>query len=207
MHILASKVTRPVPPPQIVERPRMYTMLDQWQTTPVIFVHAPAGYGKSILASRWLEVRGLDTRATWLSFDPGDEDPIQFLRYLAAALEPIAPGTNEAVQLLLNEPGVEPARVLKLALSLLQNGQQAAGSDRLLLVLDDLHRVDSPSLAPLMTLFLERCPTRLHLMLLGRKSPGDSGMGWEGFGPWGVECCKVGETFGLARGSIQGDDI
>ena len=144
MHILASKVTRPEPPPQIVERPRVYRILDQWQTTSIIFVHAPAGYGKSILASRWLEVRGLDARAAWLSLDPGDEDPMQFLRCLAAALEPLAPGTSEAVQLLLNEPGVEPARVLELALSLLPNGSEAGGSDPLLLVLDDLHRIDSP---------------------------------------------------------------
>jgi ATP/maltotriose-dependent transcriptional regulator MalT len=52
LHILASKVTHPVPPPQIVDRPNLYALLDQWHTTPVIFVHAPAGYGKSILVSR-----------------------------------------------------------------------------------------------------------------------------------------------------------
>ena len=151
-------------------RSRVYTILDQWQTVPVIFVNAPAGYGKTIVASRWLEVCGLDAQTAWLSLDPGDDDPLQFLRYLAAALEPLAPGTTGAVQPLLNEPGVEPARILELLLSLLQNGSQAAASDPLLLVLDDLHRVDSPSLAPLMTLFLERRPAHLHLMLLGRKS-------------------------------------
>ena len=98
MHILTSKLTRPVPPQPIVDRPRLYGLLDQWRTKPVIFVHAPAGYGKSILSSRWLEVRGLAEQAAWLSLDPGDDDPNQFLRYLAAALEPAAPGIAAAVE-------------------------------------------------------------------------------------------------------------
>ena len=124
MHILASKVTRPVPPPRIVDRPRINVRLDQWQSIPVVFVHAPAGYGKSILASRWLEIRGLDAQAAWLSLDPGDDDPLQFLRYLAAALEPVVPGMAAAVEPLLDEPEVEPVRALEVLLSILQREPQ-----------------------------------------------------------------------------------
>jgi LuxR family maltose regulon positive regulatory protein len=174
MHILASKVTRPVPPPRIVDRPRIYARLDQWQSIPVIFVHAPAGYGKSILASRWLEIRGLDAQAAWLSLDPGDDDPLQFLRYLAAALEVVVPGMAAAVEPLLDEPEVQPVRVLEVLLSIIQREPQPPDNDPLLLVLDDLHHVDSPALAPLMTLFLERRPSQLHFMLLGR---------WATYGP------------------------
>ncbi len=169
MHILSSKLTRPAPPPRIVDRLHLYARLDQWQTTPVVFIHAPAGYGKSILASRWLEVRGLDAQAAWLSLDPGDDDPLQFLRYLAAALEPVAPGIIDAVQPLLDEPEAKAERALAVLLGMLQGDPQAADEKPLLLVLDDLQQVDSPALAPLMTLLLERCPARLHLMLLGRK--------------------------------------
>ncbi len=170
MHILASKVTRPVPPPRIVDRPRINVRLDQWQSIPVIFVHAPAGYGKSILASRWLEIRGLDAQAAWLSLDPGDDEPLQFLRYLAAALEPVVPGVAAAVEPLLDEPEVQPDRVLEVLLSMLQREPPQPDNDPLLLVLDDLHHVDSPTLAPLMNLFLERRPARLHFMLLGRRA-------------------------------------
>ena len=52
---------------------------------------------------------------------------------------------------------------------MLEGDAQAADDKPLLLVLDDLQQVDSPDLAPLMTLFLEWRPARLHLMLLGRK--------------------------------------
>ena len=37
-------------------------------------------------------------------------------------------------------------------------------------MLDDLHQIDSPTLAPLMTLFLERRPAQLHVILLGRRA-------------------------------------
>ena len=93
MAILSSKVTRPVPTPQILDRPRLYARLDRWQTTPVVFVHAPAGYGKSMLVSRWIEARGLASQSAWLSLDPDDEAPVQFVRYLAAALEPSCRGS------------------------------------------------------------------------------------------------------------------
>ena len=169
MQIINSKVTHPVPPPTILDRPHIYERLDQWQTTPVIFVHAPAGYGKSILASRWIEVRELDAQTAWLSLDPGDDDPLQFLHYLAGALERVAPGMVNAVQPLLDEPEAKPERALAVLLGMLEGDAQAADENPLLLVLDDLHQIDSPTLAPLMTLFLERRPARLHLMLLGRQ--------------------------------------
>ncbi len=169
MQILDSKLTRPAQPLQIVDRPRIYALLDQWPTTPVVFVHAPAGYGKSILASRWLEMRELDAQTAWLSLDPGDDDPLQFLSYLAAALDSAVPGIGDAVQPLLDEPEAKPERVLAVLLGMLQGDPQAADENPLLLVLDDLQQIDSPALAPLMTLLLERRPARLHLMLLGRK--------------------------------------
>ena len=169
MQIINSKVTHPVPPPTILDRPQIYERLDQWQTTPVIFVHAPAGYGKSILASRWIEVRELDAQTAWLSLDPGDDDPLQFLHYLAGALERVAPGMVNAVQPLLDEPEAKPERALAVLLGMLEGDPHAADENPLLLVLDDLHQIDSPTLAPLMTLFLERRPARLHLMLLGRQ--------------------------------------
>ena len=168
MHILSSKLTRPMPPPRIVDRPHLYDLFDQWRTKRVVFVHAPAGYGKSTLSSRWIEVSGLSSQVAWLSLDPGDDDPTQFLRYLTAALEPVIPGIAFAVEPLLDGPEEHPVRVLEVLLGMIGRDPHISDENPLLLVLDDLHQVDSPALAPLMTLFLERCPTQLHLMLLGR---------------------------------------
>ena len=82
----------------------------------------------------------------------------------------MSPGIADAVQPLLDEAEAKPERALAVLLGILQGDPQAADENPLLLVLDDLQQIDSPALAPLMTLLLERCPARLHLMLLGRKS-------------------------------------
>ena len=186
MYVLSSKVTRPVPPPQVLDRPRLYALLDQWQTTPIIFVHAPAGYGKSVLVSRWLEVRGLTTRTAWLSLDPGDDDPQQFVRYLAAALDSIAPGIAAKVHLVLDAPEPQPNRALEVLLGALENGPAASVDEPLLLVLDDLHHVDSSALAPVMTLLFgassvtTACPaprTPDHLWAAGPALRSRSGVG------------------------------
>ena len=170
MAILYSKVTRPTPTPQILDRPRLYARLDRWQTTPVVFVHAPAGYGKSMLVSRWIEARGLAAQSAWLSLDPGDDAPVQFVRYLAAALEPVVPGIMVAVEPVLDTPEPHPMRALEVMLGTVDQVSDGDNDTPILLVLDDLHHVDSPELAPLMTLALERRPSRLRFMLLGRQA-------------------------------------
>ena len=88
-------------------------------------------------------MRGLDAQTAWLSLDRGDDDPLQFLRYLAAALEPLAPGIIDAVQPLLDEPEAKPERVLAVLLGMIQGNPQAADENPLLLVLDDLQQIDS----------------------------------------------------------------
>ena len=50
----------------------------------------------------------LASHVAWLSLDPGDDDPQQSVRYLAAALEPIVPGIAAAVHLVLDAPEPDP---------------------------------------------------------------------------------------------------
>ena len=159
-----------MPPPQVLDRPRLYALLDQWQTTPIIFVHAPAGYGKSVLVGRWLEVRGLTTRTAWLSLDPGDDDPhsssaISQPRWTPLRLESLPRSiwcsTHPA-------PTAESRGRCSSAPS--RTVRPASVDEPLLLVLGDLHHVDSSALAPVMTRFLERRPPRLRVLLLRRRT-------------------------------------
>ena len=48
-------------------------------------VCAPAGFGKTSLLADW--ARSGDRPVAWLSLDPGDNDPVRFWRYVAAALD------------------------------------------------------------------------------------------------------------------------
>ena len=76
--ILATKLHRPTNPPKEVSRPFLIQRLDQGLDSgrQVTLVSAPAGFGKTICVSAWLE--GLDLPRSWLSLDATDDDPGRF---------------------------------------------------------------------------------------------------------------------------------
>jgi LuxR family maltose regulon positive regulatory protein len=83
-----SKFQPPAARPGIVARTALVGQLLATRA-PVITVAAPPGYGKTTLMAQWAERIG--PRATWLSCDEGDNDPVVLLSALAVALDRIAP--------------------------------------------------------------------------------------------------------------------
>ena len=87
--ILRTKLHRPVVRGSFVGRPRLRERLNQSLDTPLTLVSAPAGYGKSVLVSHWVE--SLDVPCAWLSLDSTDTVVDIFVDYLSAALETVVP--------------------------------------------------------------------------------------------------------------------
>ena len=87
--ILSTKLHRPAIPDDHVLRSRLVERLKQNRDHPLILISAPAGYGKSTLASSWLET--CDVPHAWYSLDEGDNDVRTFLSYLATAMQTIFP--------------------------------------------------------------------------------------------------------------------
>lgn len=81
--VIATKLFRPSPRQQTVERSRLHDLLRQGLTWPLTLVVAPAGWGKSTLVAEWL--RQDRVTAGWVSLDSGDDDPTRFWRYLLLA--------------------------------------------------------------------------------------------------------------------------
>ena len=50
-----ARITKPAYAVGIVDRARLYRRLDGWRMVRAVAIHAPAGYGKSSLVSRWLD--------------------------------------------------------------------------------------------------------------------------------------------------------
>jgi LuxR family maltose regulon positive regulatory protein len=73
----------------LVPRPHLLERLDQRRQRPLTLVSAPAGYGKSTLMSCWLEACGIP--CAWVSLDETDNDLLQLLSYLLAAVQNIFP--------------------------------------------------------------------------------------------------------------------
>lgn len=73
----------------VVPRPRLYHTLDAMLSQAVVWIDAPAGYGKTMLAAGYAAARQLP--CVWYRLDAGDDDPAAFLLVLARAIAPNPP--------------------------------------------------------------------------------------------------------------------
>jgi len=163
--VIATKLFRPNPRHQTVERTRLHVLLRQGCALPLTLVVAPAGWGKSTLVADWL--RQDRVAAGWVSLDSGDDDPKRFWRYLLLAAGQAAPAAAAAALRRLDAAGsdvlrdVLPAFINELTLS----------DAPLVLVLDDYHLVTSAQVHATVATLLDRCPPQLHLVLITRADP------------------------------------
>ncbi|MEZ4769832.1 MAG: hypothetical protein R2844_15545 [Caldilineales bacterium] len=82
--LLTTKLFRPPIGPDIEPRSALLERLQRNQQRPLTIISAPAGYGKSTLASMWLEACGRPS--AWISLDEDDNDLSTFTSYLVAAI-------------------------------------------------------------------------------------------------------------------------
>ena len=163
--ILATKLYIPAPQSGIVSRPRLIERLNESLHRKVTLISAPAGFGKTTLASEWVSACGRP--AAWLSLDEGDSDPTRFLIYLIAALQTVAPGVGAGAMGALQSPQPPPPESILTALlndiSLVQG--------RFVLVLDDYHVVDATAVDAALGFLLDHLPPQLHLVIATREDP------------------------------------
>ena len=132
---LRSKTSVPAVRTGTVPRTALVNRLRAATHAGVVTVVAPAGYGKTTLLAQWA---ARDARQfAWVTIDERDNDPVVFLRHIAAALErrqPLDPAFVDA----LRAPGesIWTAAVPRLA-------AQIAQRSPIVLVLDDFNVLHS----------------------------------------------------------------
>src|SRR5215208_929097 len=112
--LLATKLYIPPPRPNVVLRSRLTERLNEGLHRKLTLISAPAGFGKTTLASEW--VAACQRSVAWLSLDERDNDPVRFLTYLIAALRTIAPTLGEGLLRVLESPQPPPAEAILTAL-------------------------------------------------------------------------------------------
>lgn len=96
------KITAPGLPAGIVQRERLFSLLDRRSDKPVKWISGPGGSGKTTLVSSFLESRTLS--AIWYQADQGDADPATFFYYMGLAFEDsVSPADHESLPLLTPE--------------------------------------------------------------------------------------------------------
>jgi LuxR family maltose regulon positive regulatory protein len=163
--ILTTKLYIPPLRPNVVLRPRLIARLNEGLHRRLTLLSAPAGFGKTTLASAWIASCGRP--AAWLSVDDADNDATRFLTYLVAALQTIAPTIGAGVVASLQAPQPPPIDAL---LPMLLN-QIAALPQPALLVLDDYHLLQARPIDQALALLVERLPPQLHLVIATREDP------------------------------------
>jgi LuxR family maltose regulon positive regulatory protein len=163
--ILHTKLHRPQNQEDHLHRQRLYDLFDQPRRTSLTLVSAPAGYGKTTLASCWLETN--DNLSAWVSLDENDNDLHRFLSYFLAAIQTMFPDAGRKTMAMVNTSMLPP--VSALAGNLINELNLI--EQPFILVLDDFHLIKDESVLDLLTQLLHHPPQAMYLVLIGRRDP------------------------------------
>ena len=165
MLLLRTKLYRPPVPGDLILRSNLIDRLNQGLDLPLTLVSGPAGYGKTVLLSSWLDTCLLP--AIWVSLDENDNDLRVFLAYLVAGIQSVFPGLLSRTQLLTVSPSLPVLAVI--AESLINELDEI--ERRFILVLDDFQAIHDQNIFELLTALLRYPPKSLHLVLNPRQDP------------------------------------
>ena len=132
-------------------------------------IHAPAGYGKTTLAAQWANELSQDGALVgWLAIDDNDNNPAWFLSNLLEAVRRVSPAAVSDLGRLLEENGENQERYVLTSLV----NQIADVDERMVIVIDDWHRITSATVTTAMTFLLEYSPDNLQLVVTTRRRSG-----------------------------------
>ena len=160
--------TKLYPPPitaDLVSRIALLERLGGAPQRPVTLISAPPGYGKSILASMWLQESGLP--GGWVSLDESDNDLHTFASYFVAAIQEALPQVSLQTSALLSSVALPlPVNLARYLLADLDELRTP-----FFLVLDDIHVIHDQAIFTFLEALLDYPSPVLHLVLVGRQDP------------------------------------
>jgi len=163
--LLETKFHLPIAHGRLVPRARLSDQIARAASATLTLVSAPAGFGKTTVMAE-LASRSGGARIAWLSLDAGDNDPVMFWTYVIEAIDRAAPGLVTGARSSLSGAQISVDAVVTMLL----NGLAAADAD-VVLVLDDLHVIESPAIHEQLGYFLEHLPAHGHVVVGTRADP------------------------------------
>jgi len=140
------------------------------EANPLTIVRAPGGSGKTVLLSQLAAGIGATRRVLWVALDADDNDANRFFAALCRAVAPLGLTWEVDPVALAATAGASKAQ-LRAALAAFVNALCTTEAERVVLVLDDLHRLDHPEVFALIEALLERLPEHVAVVVGTRVEP------------------------------------
>ena len=159
-----AKFRPPTLPPILVTRPRLTGNIN----TPITFISAPGGFGKTTMLNDWRRDHA-GMPVAWAALDAEDDHLLRFWMTVVMALQTVRPGLGQKLlPFLQRTSAITPADIVaRLTDELTGEGDDAC----LGLVLDDFHHVRQADIHTSVQLLLEHLPPTLQLIISGRARP------------------------------------
>ncbi len=168
--LASTKFHAPPSAQQVIDRPRLFELVDAGTRHTLTVVAAPAGTGKTMLVSSWQRSCAYRDRVVWMTLDETDD---KFGLFWSGLLEAIRMCPNPPPGLLRSlgpppMPGPHkdgadfPARLVNAIGRL---------SEPLLIVMDDFHVITDAGVLAEIDYVLDHAPEQLRLVLCSRVDP------------------------------------
>lgn len=146
---------------RFIQRNKLMAMLNVLTEEKILYVCAPAGYGKSVAVRQWLDQCGCASAI--ITLDEYDNDTAHFCRGFCAALCDCQPENAELLKI-VSHPSFDsaPDEYSIRALAKLSNTKKTC------LAIDDLHFVYDERALRLLLSFMNRLPERFQIVLISR---------------------------------------
>ncbi len=160
--LIVTKLQAPETRKTDVVRTHLLDRLQCSEQARCIFVHAPAGYGKTTFLAQWAE-RNQQCAVAWVSLDSRDNDSVRFWRYVVEAIRGVEPKAVGDVSARLEGPA--PDLVGDIIPRLVDH---LVAMSPLALVLDDYHTIQNPECHETLQAIVDQRPSHVTLAIGSR---------------------------------------
>ncbi|TDQ19037.1 ATP/maltotriose-dependent transcriptional regulator MalT [Algoriphagus boseongensis] len=164
--MLSTKLNSPTLSKDLLHRTDLVEKLEENSLMPLILISAPAGYGKSVLVSQWLNYYQKDF--SWLSLDESMNSTSVFITYLIDILEKIE-GSKKIQNIFKNKQELHFLSWDALINRIINSVNQLQKNFRL--VLDDYHLIKNPEIHQLVKALINENLSNLQLVIITRWDP------------------------------------
>lgn len=143
-------------------RNKLLAKLTKRSSGRLLYIQAPAGYGKTVITNLWLKQNNV--RHLWIALDEYDNNPELFYRLLCSAV--IYAQNETATAVAIDTTGMFSSSPIEHAMLL--TSQIIAPGKPVYIILDDLHSITQEDILQSLPYFIRRLPTDYRFIMISR---------------------------------------